>query len=254
MTIYTEITQTPEDLKIILRTTENIAILTGAGVSAESGIPTFREAQTGLWARYNPLELASPQAFQKNPKLVWEWYQWRRDLILRAKPNSAHISIAHIESQIKNFTLITQNVDGLHEAASSMNVLELHGNIHRTKCFNENIIISDWQDTGEIPPRCPQCGGFLRPDVVWFGESLSPDSLARAHHAATDCEVFISVGTSGLVEPAASLPWIASRSSATLIEINTHETPVSSYANYVFRIAAGEILPEFSRLIMERGS
>jgi NAD-dependent deacetylase len=252
--IHPDPLQIPEDLKKILRSIEYITILTGAGVSAESGIPTFRDAQTGLWSRYDPHELASPQAFQKNPKLVWEWYQWRRDLILRSNPNPAHIAIAHIEKHIPKFTLITQNVDGLHEAAGSRNILELHGNIHRTKCFNENIIIEEWKDTAEIPPRCPNCGGYLRPDVVWFGEILSPDILGKANLAASKCEIFISVGTSGIVEPAASLPSIALRSGAIFIEVNTGETPLSRFADYVFRIAAGKILPEFSRLIINRNT
>jgi NAD-dependent deacetylase len=227
-----------------LRSAESITILTGAGVSQESGIPTFREAQTGLWSRYNPVELASPEAFQRNPRLVWEWYKWRQELILGSKPNPAHIAIANMEMSVPQFTLITQNIDGLHKAAGSRNIIELHGNIQRTKCSNENIVIDSWEDSGEIPPRCPGCGGYLRPDVVWFGEMLSPKNLTEAQFAAKNCDVFFSIGTSGLVEPAASLPFIALGSGATLIEVNTQETPISRYANYVFRQVAGIILPQ----------
>jgi NAD-dependent deacetylase len=249
MEAKTQVPEIPQDLIAILNRTDNITILTGSGVSAESGIPTFREAQTGLWSRYNPLELATPQAFQRNPKLVWDWYQWRRGLILSSKPNNAHFAIVKIESYIQKYSLITQNIDGLHKIAGSKNLLELHGNIHRTRCFNENKIVDAWEDTGEVPPRCPSCGGFLRPDVVWFGEMLSPDTQEKALHSAKYCEVFFSVGTSCLVEPAASLPLIAVESGATLIEVNINETPISKFADYGFRVPAGVVLPKFAEII-----
>jgi NAD-dependent deacetylase len=149
-----------------------------------------------------------------------------------------------MEKSVPQFTLITQNIDGLHKTAGSRNIIELHGNIQRTKCSNENIVVDTWEDTGEIPPRCPGCGGYLRPDVVWFGEMLSPKNLTEAQFAAKNCDFFFSIGTSGLVEPAASLPFIALGSGATLIEVNTQETPISRYANYVFRQVAGIILPQ----------
>ena len=155
-----------------LRSARYVVVLTGAGVSAESNIPTFREAQTGLWSKYSPEELATPQAFQRNPKLVWEWYAWRRELVAQATPNPGHLALAELEQRVPKFSLITQNVDGLHRRTGSRNVIELHGNINRTKCFDEGDIIDSWPPTAELPPRCPRCGGYLRPDVVWFGETL----------------------------------------------------------------------------------
>src|SRR5215469_12429556 len=149
-----------------LTTARSVTVLTGAGVSAESGVPTFRDAQTGLWAKYNPEDLATPRAFRSNPRLVWEWYTWRRTLVAGAKPNPAHFALVELERLVPEFHLITQNVDGLHQQAGSQKVIELHGNITRTKCFDEGTIVSKWAETGEVPPKCPDCGGLLRPDVV----------------------------------------------------------------------------------------
>lgn len=201
---------------------EHVAVLTGAGVSAESGIPTFRDALTGLWARYRPEELATPQAFAKRPKLVWDWYVWRRQLVQAAAPNAAHRALARLETLVSRFSLITQNVDGLHQRAGSSGVSELHGNITRTRCSREGVILSDWGDGSEAePPRCPRCDAFVRPDVVWFGEALPAGALEEAVAAARSCDVFLSVGTSNIVEPAASLPWIAAESGATVVVVNT---------------------------------
>ena len=227
-----------------------ITVLTGAGISAESWIPTFREAQTGLWARYNPEELATPQAFQANPKLVWEWYLWRRGLIAEAAPNPGHIALAELEARHpqlgSRFTLITQNVDGLHQQAGSKNIIKLHGNINREKCFDcdrPNPKSFDWQPTtGEIP-RCEHCGGLLRPDVVWFGEGLPPTAIQTAWEAAENCNVFFSIGTSALVQPAASLPMVALQNEAIVIEINSAQTPLTNYATFSIQGAAGEVLP-----------
>ncbi|MBN2044730.1 MAG: NAD-dependent deacylase, partial [Anaerolineales bacterium] len=222
-----------------------IVALTGAGVSAESGIPTFREAQTGLWARYNPMELATPQAFQRNPKLVWEWYQWRRQLIAGVKPNQAHHALAELARRVPQFTLITQNIDGLHRQAGSQNIIELHGDITKTKCFDHHHPVSNWENSAEIPPRCPQCGSLLRPDVVWFGENLPQEALAAAFSASESAQVFLSIGTSSLVEPAASLPLIASQNGAILIEINPAATPISHLAQLTIRHSAAASLPTF---------
>ncbi len=160
----------PDELLEALRAARHLAVLTGAGVSAESGVPTFRDAQAGLWARYDPSELATPQAFRHNPKLVWDWYQWRRELVSKAAPNAGHLALAQLESRCSQqgtrFTLITQNVDGLHQRAGSQNIIELHGNLWRTKCFLEDRVVEAWPPTDEAPPRCPRCGGLLRPDVV----------------------------------------------------------------------------------------
>lgn len=233
----------PAALAGLLRSAKRVAALTGAGISAESGVPTFRDAQTGLWARYRPEELATPEAFLRDPKLVWEWYEWRRGIVGKARPNPGHVALAEMERHIPHFTLITQNVDGLHREAGSRRVLELHGNIRRTKCFDENLVVESWPDTGEVPPRCPRCGGLLRPDVVWFGEMLPEADLTAAVEAAENCEVFLCVGTSAVVEPAASLPFYALRAGATVVEVNPGKTPLTGRASYSLRGAAGELLP-----------
>jgi NAD-dependent deacetylase len=236
----------PLELVKVLQSARHVLVLTGAGVSAESGVPTFRQAQTGLWAKYDPEELATPQAFQRNPKLVWEWYAWRRELVARAKPNPGHLALAQLEAHLtgrpSRFTLITQNVDGLHQQAGSQNVIELHGNINRTTCFNENIVVDSWPATAEIPPRCPRCGGMLRPDVVWFGETLPPRALEAAFEAAHTCDVFLSIGTSALVHPAASLPYTARQNGAMLVEVNPEQTPLTSIATYALSGPAGQVL------------
>lgn len=228
----------------VLRSARYVVVLTGAGVSAESSIPTFRDAQTGLWAKYSPEELATPQAFRRNPKLVWEWYAWRRELVARAKPNPGHLALAEFEQRMPKFVLITQNVDGLHQRAGSHNVIELHGNINRIKCFDEGDIIDSWPPTSDLPPRCPRCGGYLRPDVVWFGETLPLEALRAAFDAAQQCDLFFSIGTSALVEPAASLPYEALRRGVTVVEINPEETPLTPYVTYALPGLAGAILPE----------
>ena len=235
------------ELISILREAERIAVLTGAGISAESGVPTFREAQVGLWARFNPEELATPEAFQRDPRLVWEWYAWRRELVLKAQPNPGHFALAKMEEINPSLTLITQNVDGLHKRAGSRSVIELHGNIFRTKCFEENRLVDSWQENGEMPPHCPQCGGMLRPDVVWFGEPLPPQALEDGVNAARSSHVFLSVGTSGIVHPAASLPQYAFEQGAAVIEVNPDDTPLSLRATFHLRGKAGDILPALVR-------
>jgi len=226
-----------------LRAARSIAVLTGAGVSAESGIPTFRDAQTGLWAQFSPQELATPEAFRRNPRLVWEWYAWRRQLVAGAQPNPAHYALAAIEKCLQNFTLITQNVDGLHARAGTIRLIELHGNLSRVKCFAEDRVVEQWQETGELPPHCPQCGGLLRPDVVWFGELLPRAALEAAVEAAQRCAVFLSIGTSGLVEPAASLPRVALQSGATVLLINPEVPTRATPPLYAIGAKAGEVLP-----------
>ncbi len=237
----------PAELLVALRRARRVAALTGAGVSAESGVPTFRDAQTGLWSQYRPEALATPQAFQRDPKLVWEWYAWRRELVGRARPNPGHLALAEFERRLAQrgavFTLITQNVDGLHAQAGSQNLIELHGNLQRTKCFDCGRPAETWAEDGSVPPRCPACGGRLRPDVVWFNEALPPEALTAAFEAAQACDVFLSVGTSGLVEPAASLPFEALRRGAVVAEVNPHETPLSAHATFVLVGPAGEVLP-----------
>lgn len=233
----------PAELIQKLATAKNVTVLTGAGISAESGVPTFRDAQTGLWANFRPEDLATPQAFRRNPKLVWEWYAWRRELVAKAQPNAGHLALAELEKRFAAFHLITQNVDGLHQRAGSWNVIELHGNITRTKCFDEGTIIPAWKPDGQVPPRCPHCGGWLRPDVVWFEEPMPEAELEAAVRASTTCDVFFSIGTSALVYPAADLPFQARRHGATIVEVNPHPTPLTDAAHFVLAGPAGSVLP-----------
>lgn len=237
----------PVQLLHDLRQARRIAILTGAGISKESGIPTFREARTGLWARYDPQELATPVAFRRNPRLVWKWYEWRRRLVSAAKPNAGHRAIARMQTVVPSVTVITQNVDGLHQEAGSINVIELHGNLRRSKCFANNHIVplgSEMQSEDvQDPPRCPQCDSLLRPDVVWFGETLDRDTIEEAYRATQRCDVFFSVGTSALVHPAATLPYIAMEGRALTVEINPANTPLSADADHVLPYSAGVALP-----------
>jgi NAD-dependent deacetylase len=226
-----------------LRAARRVGVLTGAGISAESGIPTFRDAQTGLWSRFRPEELATADAFRRNPQLVWDWYAWRRGLVGGAAPNAGHRALVRLAERVPALTLVTQNVDGLHQRAGSADVIELHGNIHRSKCFDEDIVIAEVPESSERPPRCPRCGGPLRPDVVWFGESLPPRALERAEAAARECDLFLSVGTSAAVFPAAQLPLTALQAGAAVVEINKDPTPLTRMATYSLRGAAGAILP-----------
>jgi len=233
-----------DELIQALRAAQSIVVLTGAGTSAESGVPTFRDAQTGLWARYDPTQLATPEAFQRDPKLVWEWYQWRRELVAKAEPNAGHYALVELQDKVPQLHLITQNVDGMHQRAGSRDVIELHGNIMRTRCAAKGHIVSTWQDT-KVPPRCDgcNCNGYLRPDVVWFGESLPMFALQKAEQVAAQCDVLLSVGTSGLVYPAAGLPDIALQEGATVVEINPQATPLTTRASYALQTTSAVALP-----------
>lgn len=226
----------------------SIVVLSGAGVSAESGIPTFRDALTGLWARFNPEELATPQAFSKDPRLVSRWYDERRCNVLKCRPNAGHFVLAQLEKafQEKNrpFTLITQNVDRLHQAAGSQNVIELHGNLFTWRCVDcgkerdENGLAFD-----EHPPRC-ECGGLRRPGVVWFGEALPGEALLKAQRASGRCALFMSLGTSSVVYPAAALVDLALQNGAKVLEINPEQTPLSRRAHWSLRGKCGKTLPD----------
>ncbi len=228
-----------------------LVALTGAGVSQESGLRTFRDAQVGLWAQYKPEELASPEAFTRDPKLVWDWYTWRREAVKAVRPNPGHYALVELEKRIPQFTLITQNVDGLHRMAGSQNVLELHGNIQRVRCSGCYMVADSWGDDTESVPKCESCGGLLRPDVVWFGESLPRDQLEAAVEAARTCDVFFSIGTSGLVQPAASLAYAAHNRGAVVVEINAEPTPLTPKANYFLQGKSGEILPELVKAVWQ---
>jgi NAD-dependent deacetylase len=240
----------PYALIVRLRTAEQITVLSGAGTSAESGVPTFRDAQSGLWAQYDPQELASSRAFQTNPQLVWDWYQWRRAMISKVSPNAGHFALVEMETIFPHFNLITQNVDGLHQQAGSQNVIELHGNILRDRCFDCNIAIEAVSPTAKAISRCTSCGGLARPDVVWFGEVLHPDNLSGAWEAANNCDVFFSIGTSTVVQPAAALPIMARKNGALLVEINPNSTPVTHLADFVLQSSSGEILPQLLDTIL----
>lgn len=239
----------PGKLIHALRVAQRIVTLTGAGISAESGVPMFRDAQTGLWAQYRPEDLATPQAFRRDPKLVWEWYAWRRELVSKATPNAGHVALAQLAARVPQLTLITQNVDGLHQHAGSANVIELHGNITRTKCFDCGALAETWAEDDSVPPKCPACGGLLRPDVVWFHETLPRAALIAATEAAQTCDVFFSIGTSGIVEPAASLSFEALRGGAVAVEVNPNETPLTAHATYALHGPAGTVLPALLRAL-----
>ncbi len=221
-------------------------MLTGAGVSAESGIPTFRGAG-GLWRQWRPEDLASPEGFAREPKLVWEWYDWRRVAIKSAEPNPAHYAIAELERRKQNFALVTQNVDGLHDRAGSRNILKLHGDIWTVRCLACGREQRDERaPLPEIPPHCA-CGGLLRPGVVWFGEMLPLHVWERAEDATLHADVFLVVGTSAVVYPAAGLVPLAKSCGARVIECNMEETPFSATVDRSFRGKAGELLPELIR-------
>jgi NAD-dependent deacetylase len=241
----------PAELVSLLQRASRLVVLTGAGVSQESGLRTFRDAhpstgsgQAGLWTQYRPEDLASPEAFRRNPKLVWDWYAWRREAVKGVRPNPGHYALVEIEKRVPNFTLITQNVDGLHRMAGSQHVLELHGNIQRVRCADCHRFTEVWDDDTEVVPRCKECGGLLRPDVVWFGEALPRDQLEAAVEAARSCDVFFSIGTSGVVQPAASLAFAAHNRGAVVVEINAEPTPLTPKADYVLHGKSGQILPE----------
>jgi len=255
----------------LLKQKPKTAVLTGAGISAESGIPTFR-GKDGLWNKFEPTQLATPEAFRENPELVWKWYIWRMALIARAKPNAGHLAVAKLEKLLPNFLLITQNVDGLHRIAGSKRLVELHGNIFEGKCrfcgarYGEDEFKSLWPlaDRGFLAslteeevkeklfkeiergnlPKCRLCGELVGPGVVWFGEELPQEALSRAVSFSESSELFFSVGTSAVVQPAASLPLLAKRNGAVLVEVNPEETPLSPYCDFVFRSSASFALPQ----------
>ncbi len=220
---------------------QKVAVLTGAGVSAESGISTFRGVG-GQWDKLDPMKLATPEAFAKDPKFVWEWYEARRRQVAEAKPNIGHEVLAGMENFFSQFTLITQNVDRLHHQAGSHHPIELHGSLWMVRCMAG---CGEWEDRHELvdlPPKCPHCGALLRPGVVWFGEGLPPEAWEEAEKAAVECEAFLVIGTSALVYPAAALPEQALKRGKLVLEINPEETPLSSKVGLSVRAKAGEAL------------
>lgn len=228
-----------------------VVVLTGAGVSAESGIPTFRDAMEGLWAKYDPSQLATPEAFDRDSEIVTRWYDWRREKCATAKPNPAHLALArleeHLATQERGFTLLTQNVDRLHQAAGSRNVVELHGTLWVWRCTRCGIEREERTvPFQEYPPRCA-CGGARRPAVVWFGEMLPEQALKQAHDALATCDFFFSVGTSAVVEPAANFIYSVRHRGAKTVEINRDATPISRVVDWSLLGKAGEVLPELVR-------
>ncbi|MEE4293688.1 MAG: NAD-dependent deacylase [Xanthomonadales bacterium] len=228
-----------------LRNAGSVLVLTGAGMSAESGIPTFRDAQTGMWARYRPEELATPEAFQANPGRVWRWYEERRVNALAALPHAGHRALVELERLLPAVNVVTQNVDGLHQRAGSRNVVELHGSLQRFKCSVTHRPISrSWLEEAEgAPPPSPyNRAGLARPDIVWFGEVLPQEAVDTAMNLARSCEFCLSVGTTSLVHPAAGIPLLALQHGAALVEINPQETPLSAQADQCIRAPASQAL------------
>lgn len=231
--------------RALLQKARSCVVLTGAGMSAESGVPTFRDAQTGVWSKFDPMQLASREGFLADPAFVWRWYSSRRERVVQVQPNAGHLALVGHERRFSPFAIVTQNVDGLHTRAGSTAVLELHGNLTRTKCFADcGVRIDDPADLppGE-PPVCPACGQWLRPDVVWFGEMLDPAVLERAERLAARCEVMLVVGTSGLVYPAAGLAHLAKRSGAQVIVVNPNPSDLDDCADVLVTRTAAEALP-----------
>lgn len=233
--------------KLLGRVTD-IVVTTGAGMSRESGIPTFRDAPNALWADYDPHDLATRDGFRRNPELVWRWYADRRTMIAATRPHAGHHAVVEMESMFKRFTLLTQNIDNLHRAAGSTNPVELHGNIFRYKCFDNDHPVENPEDSAGVPPKCA-CGSFVRPAVVWFGEMLEESDLDRAFDALESCEAILVVGTSGLVYPAAGFAAAAKSGGAVVIEINPEETPITAEADVFIRSSAGDALPPLVRLL-----
>ena len=241
----------PDELITSLRAARHIMVLSGAGISAESGLATFRTPQTGLWERFRPEELATPQAFRRDPALVWGWYEWRRMQVMRASPNPAHRAVAELQSLVGDLTVVTQNVDDLHERAGSQQVTHLDGRIGQPfceACRKLHVLgpgIPHEPDNGRSlePPSCVHCNGRVRPGVVWFGESLPTTEWEAAQDAAASCDVFFCVGTSSIVQPAASLANVAMRAGAVTVQVNPNPTGLESQVTYEFPFAAGAVLP-----------
>ncbi len=233
-------THIDKGLRQLLHRATRVVALTGAGISAESGVPTFRDAHTGFWEQFNPEDLATPEAFRRDPRRVWAWYAQRRRLTEQARPNLGHRALVEWEQRLGGLRVITQNVDGLHQRAGSREVIELHGNIHRDRVFQGDVDTA--AQTQELP-RCPRSGNLLRPDVVWFGEALPEGAVEAAVAAVQEADLVLSVGTSSLVQPAASLPLEALERDIPVLEVNREPTPLTPVADWSLRGSAGEILP-----------
>ena len=230
-----------EQVREHLSSAQRVTVLTGAGISADSGVPTFR-GPDGLWRNFRAEDLAAPEAFARDPVLVWEWYNWRRELVATKKPNPAHAALAEMEHRYPQFRLLTQNVDGLHPLAGSRNLIELHGNIWKVRCTSCGAVTEDRRVPIPIPPACLSCGKMLRPHIVWFGEALNPQDMDLAIEALENCEVMLVIGTSGIVQPAASFASTARAAGAFVVEINPDAS--SAAAHIALRGRAAEIVPQ----------
>ena len=246
----TEAVRAIETLAAAIREARTVAVLTGSGLSADSGLATFRDARTGLWAQYQPEDLASPEAFERDPDTVWQWYRERRQRVAEVEPSAGHRALAELEAQLPDLRLITQNVDGLHQRAGHRDVIEFHGNLLANRCHREGRIVSV-DDATDRPPPCPHCGGPVRPGVVWFGEAIPEAALEDATAAAEACGLFIAVGTAAVVQPAAGLAALARRGGACLAEVNSGDTALSADVNIRVRARAAEALERMMRLLAE---
>ncbi len=236
-----------------LRGARSVVVSTGAGMSKESGIPTFRDAPNALWENFDPEKLASPEGFLDDPPFVWRWYEERRRMISEAQPNPGHTAIARLEGHFDRFVVATQNIDDLHRKAGSKNIIEMHGNIFRYKCFDMGHPIDELPQDDRVPPRC-RCGSMIRPDVVWFGELLPEEAVERAYRALQTCDVMLVVGTSGIVYPVAGFPEVARRAGARIIEVNPEETPITPLVDVFLEGAAGEVLSRIADELVESRS
>jgi len=231
------------EVRARLATARAVTVLTGAGISADSGVPTFRGAD-GLWRNFRAEDLATPEAFARDPRLVWEWYNWRRELIATKKPNPAHYAVADLERRLERCWLITQNVDGLHRTAGSQKLSEIHGNIWKVRCTRCSRVDENREVPIAILPSCAACGGLLRPHIVWFGESLASEDLDRSYEALGRCEVLLIIGTSGIVYPAASFAPVAKAAGAFVVEINLDPTPHPELVDVSLQGRAKDVVPE----------
>ncbi len=231
------------EVRARLATARAVTVLTGAGISADSGVPTFRGAD-GLWRNFRAEDLATPEAFARDPRLVWEWYNWRRELIATKKPNPAHYAVADLERRLERCWLITQNVDGLHRTAGSQKLSEIHGNIWKVRCTRCSRVDENREVPIAILPSCAACGGLLRPHIVWFGESLASEDLDRSYEALGRCEVLLIIGTSGIVYPAASFAPVAKAAGAFVVEINLDPTPHTELVDVSLQGRAKDVVPE----------
>ncbi len=258
----TSLEQNIEQAACLISQATLLVVSSGAGISKESGIPTFRDAPTGLWANYNPEQLATRHGFRRSPDLVWSWYMMRRDLLSEARPNPGHYAVAELERLLPRVVVLTQNIDGLHAQAGSSDVVELHGSIRRFKCFDNcrgdptPIDLETLEYTHDVAPRCPHCGvGYVRPDVVWFGEMLPAGAIDRAFTLARLCDVMLVIGTSGIVQPAASLPVEAKQAGARVVEVNPEPGLITPHADIFLQGPSGEVLPQVVAMLRAiRGS